>query len=144
MSLSESITFFTDECLGRRVPRLLSEAGLNIASYLDSFEPGILDVDWIPSVCQRGWVILTKDERIGRNIVEQVAIAQAEAKVFVMVSPNVTAQNIAAGFITAAPEMARLTETQDAPFMIKVYKSGEIRLWRDRPYLMNLLSRYEA
>ncbi|MBE9098077.1 hypothetical protein [Vacuolonema iberomarrocanum] len=45
----------------------------------------ILDVDWVPDVSRRGWVILTVDERIGKRLPEQVAIAQAQAKVFVMV-----------------------------------------------------------
>ncbi|MBE9098076.1 hypothetical protein [Vacuolonema iberomarrocanum] len=55
-----------------------------------------------------------------------------------------TSQTIAEGFITAASEMARLAQGQDAPFITKVYKSGEIRLWRDCSYLMNLLSQYEG
>lgn len=143
MNLIESITFFTDECLGRYVPNALREAGLCVELYIECFEQGVWDVDWIPAIAQRGWVILTRDEWIGRRTLEQVAIAKSQAKVFVMVSPNVTAQSIAEGFITAVPEMARLAQTQDAPFITKVYKSGDIRLWRDRPYLMDLLSQYE-
>ncbi len=72
---SESPAFFTDECLGRRVPQKLQEAGLNIPLYLNNFEPAVPDVEWLPAVSKPGWAVLTKDEMIGRRVAEQAVIA---------------------------------------------------------------------
>lgn len=39
----------------------------------DVFDQSTQDVDWLPQVGQRQWVLLTKDKRIRRNEVETTA-----------------------------------------------------------------------
>ena len=139
---SDSVVFFTDECLGRRVPRRLQEAGLTVQLYLDSFKPAVPDIDWLPVVSQADWVVLTKDEMIGRRVSEQAVIAQCNARVFVMASTGINTQVVAEGFIKASSAMTRLATTHEAPFIAKVYKSGEVNLWRDCDRLKALLEQY--
>ena len=139
---SESIVFFTDECLGRRVPQKLREAGLNVQLYLDSFKPAVPDVEWLPVVSESDWVVLTKDEMIGRRVAEQAVIAQCYARVFVMASTKINTQAVAEGFVRASEAMLRLTIEHEAPFIAKVYKSGEVKLWKDCDRLKALLEQY--
>lgn len=61
----EPIVFYIDRCLGRKLGQTLQEQGLTIALHDDHFTQNALDVDWLPEVGQRGWVVLTKDARRG-------------------------------------------------------------------------------
>lgn len=142
MSEAEPLIFFTDEYLGRLVPTALKEAGMTVELYLDWFRPGVIDVEWIPLVGQRGWLILTVDEMIGRRIPEQVAIAYAGAKAFVMASKARNSQSISAAFIQAASAMEQLAQSSEAPFIAKVYTSGDVKLWRDRNSLLDIIEKY--
>ena len=120
---SESPAFFTDECLGRRVPQKLKDAGLRIQLYLDNLKPAVPDVEWLPVVSESGGIVLTKDEMIGRRVAEQAVIAQCSARVFVMASTGINTQAVAEGLIKASGAMIRLTLACEALFIAKVYIS---------------------
>ena len=50
-----------------------------------------MQVQWMsvavePFVSQKDWIVLTKDEDIGRNILEVQAISRAKGRVFILVS----------------------------------------------------------
>jgi hypothetical protein len=137
-----TLTFFTDECLGRLVPNALKDAGLSVERYADWFEPGVPDTEWIPFAHERGWVILTKDAMIGRRLNEQAAIAQAEARVFIFASTGVDNTVISAAFTKAHSRMVEIAETTEIPFIAKVYKSGEVTLWKNSSALREIVSRY--
>lgn len=48
--------------------------------------PNVRDVDWLPVVAQRGWLILTKDLRISRLPEERRAVRQNGARMVVISS----------------------------------------------------------
>jgi hypothetical protein len=74
MTEFESITFFIDRCLGNKlIVETLRGAGLTVEIHDDHFSKNAPDIDWIPEIGQRGWVILTKDARIGKNRIERGA-----------------------------------------------------------------------
>jgi hypothetical protein len=78
---AEKPTFFIDRALGRKyVADALRNAGAKVEIHEDHFSPDSPDTEWLPEVSQRGWLILTKDDAIGRNILEQIAIASSEVK----------------------------------------------------------------
>ncbi len=138
----ETLIFFTDECLGRLVPNALKDAGMLVKMCADWFTPGVLDTEWIPFATERGWVILTKDAMIGRRLNEQAAIAQAEARVFIFASSGVDSTIISAAFIKAHSKMLDIATATAPPFIAKVYKSGEVRLWKDSAALEDIISKY--
>ena len=57
-------TFFTDRDLGHQFPELLSRAGIVVERHDDHFGPNTPDVTWLREVGQRGWFVLTHDQRI--------------------------------------------------------------------------------
>jgi PIN like domain len=79
MSQGSTVTFFLDRALGNHyVAQALVESGATVEVCDDHFPQNCPDVVWLPEVSQRGWIVLTKDDNIGRNPLEQVAIAQSE------------------------------------------------------------------
>jgi hypothetical protein len=64
-----------DRCLGNKlIVETLRSAGVNVKTHDDHFGKNTQDVDWIPEIGKRGWVILTKDARIGKNKIERLAV----------------------------------------------------------------------
>ena len=55
---SQTTTFFIDRCLGKKLATVLRAQGHTVELHDSHFAK---DVDWLPTVGQRGWVVLTKD-----------------------------------------------------------------------------------
>ena len=63
-----SLTFFLDYQIGRFVvAEALRAAGAKVEVHFDHFDQAAPDVEWIPEVGRRDWVLITKDEHIRRN-----------------------------------------------------------------------------
>jgi hypothetical protein len=74
---SPPITFFIDRCLGsKKVADALRNAGLTVEIHDAHFAPDALDVDWLPQVGARQWVVLTKDANISRRTSEKMPTSQ--------------------------------------------------------------------
>lgn len=81
-------TYFIDRALGKSVGIALQNLGVKVEFHKNHFSPNFPDTEWLPIVSQKGWIVLTKDTNIGRNIVEIQAMAYSNAKVFTLVSAN--------------------------------------------------------
>lgn len=140
MSKADQTTFFIDRALGRKaVADALRKAGAKIEVHDDHFPARALDVEWLPIVGERGWVILTKDDAIGRRLLEQMAVADSGARVFVLASGNLTGLEMADIFVMALSRMQRFSQGNSQPFIAKVYKRGTVRMWQSRNQLLKLL-----
>ncbi|MDJ0550863.1 MAG: hypothetical protein PX639_17440 [Microcystis sp. M49637_WE12] len=61
-------------------------------------------------VSQRGWIVLTKDVNIGRNILEVQQIARYQAQVFVLVSGNLPRQTMINIFVETIDKIERINQ----------------------------------
>jgi PIN domain-containing protein len=59
------------------------------------------DVDWLPFVGQRAWVVVTKDKRIRTRPLERQALINAGVRAFILVSGNLKGTEMAAIFAAA-------------------------------------------
>jgi hypothetical protein len=64
--------FFVDRALGKNLVKILRNAGANAEAHIDHFAPNSPDVEWLPEVSRRGWIVLTKDANLGRTPSEQI------------------------------------------------------------------------
>lgn len=72
---ASGLVFFIDRSLGRKyVAEALRTAGATVEVHDDHFPQTTPDVDWLAEVGRRGWVVLSKDERIRRNRIEREAL----------------------------------------------------------------------
>ncbi|WP_071188231.1 hypothetical protein [Trichormus sp. NMC-1] len=129
MSQSQSITFFIDRCLGKKsIAETLRTAGIIVEIHDDHFDKGALDVDWLPQVGEKGWVVLTKDDRISKNQIERIAVARAQIKMFVLASQNLSGKDMSEIFLKAIVPMQEFVRKHPAPFIAKIYRDGKINL----------------
>jgi predicted nuclease of predicted toxin-antitoxin system len=127
----ESTTFFIDRCLGNKlIVETLRAAGVKVEIHDDHFGKNTQDVDWIPEVGRKGWIILTKDARIGKNQIERLAVADARVRMFVLVSQNLSGADMANIFVTAIPTMEKFIAYNLAPFIAKVDRAGNVKAWK--------------
>lgn len=137
---SQDFTFFVDRCLGKRLATLLKAQGLTVEIHDRHFDKNAKDVDWLPIVGQRGWVVLTKDERIAKRSLERIAVASAQVRMFVLVSQNLSGTDTAAAFTKAIAAIQQFLQTHPAPFIAKVYRDGSIAGWKDHQDLLDELN----
>jgi predicted nuclease of predicted toxin-antitoxin system len=136
------ITIFIDRAIGQKsVPEALRTAGATVEIHLDHFLPEAPDTEWLPVVSQRGWVVLTKDIAIGKNPLEVLAIAQANARVFILTSGNLKLSDMVSILVGSLEKVVRLTQGNQPPFIAKIYKDRQVTIWKTRHQLNKLLKR---
>jgi len=143
MTQPQSITFFIDRCLGSKsIVETLRKAGISVEIHDEHFDKGAQDVDWLPEVGKKGWVVLTKDDRISKNHLERIAAARSQVKMFVLASQNLQGKDMAAIFLKAIVPMQEFVRKHPAPFIAKIYRDGNITLWKDSQMLLEELERF--
>ncbi len=73
-------TFFIDRNLGKRFGRTLRDAGVSVELHDDHFDERTTDVEWIPAIAARGWVAVTKDDRIRYRPLEKELVLASRAR----------------------------------------------------------------
>ena len=122
-------TFFLDWNLGTRyAATALREQGALVELHGAHFTQQAPDVEWLPVVGSRGWVVVTKDDRLRHNVHEVAAIRAAGVGVFILNNANLPGVEIAAALTAAYLEMVRLAQTQPRPFIASISRRGQVRL----------------
>lgn len=81
--LPEPWVFFVDRSLGGKVlAHALRALGERVEVHDDHFPKDATDEIWLADVGAKGWVILSKDDRIRRNPVERQALLTAGVAAF--------------------------------------------------------------
>jgi predicted nuclease of predicted toxin-antitoxin system len=138
---SPPITFFIDRCLGsKRVVAALREAGLTVEIHEDHFAPDALDVEWLPQVGEREWVVLTKDANISRRTLEKMAVARAGIRLFISASQNLASSEMIDILVQAIKPMENLIHNHPAPFIAKIYRNHQVAMWRSCEELLSELN----
>lgn len=118
----ELLTFYVDECLGKHVPAALIAAGHDIRPWYDHF-PGLADIEWLPAIGDRGWVLLTKDKDIRRRPLEVEAILNAGVRAFVLTATELRKEEQAEIFLRAMRKIVRICR-QRGPFIYNITRMG--------------------
>ena len=85
----EALIFFIDRSLGKKiVAQALRDSGETVEIHDDHFLPDAKDEDWLVEVGSRGWIVLTKDDRIRYRVTERTAIMSASESLRADVQPT--------------------------------------------------------
>lgn len=139
----QPITFFIDRCLGnKRIAETLRYSGVSVEIHDEHFGKGAQDVEWLPEVGKRGWVVLTKDGKISNNLLERIAVARANVKMFIFASQSVSGADMSAILLKAVVPMQEFVREHPAPFIAKIYRDSRITMWKDQEVLLKELERF--
>lgn len=121
----EKAVFVIDENLGGvQVRDALRKAGASVKLVKEEFGEGSQDVDWLPEVGRRRWIVLTKDKRIRRRAVERAAFVAARVRGFFLTARGLSGPEVAELFRNALPHMERIIQRYEAPFIAIVRRAG--------------------
>lgn len=83
---------------------------------------------WLRAVGERGWVVLTKDQKLRYRPLEIAALRGSKARVFVLTAGNLRGAEIAAVFVKALPRIHRVLRVRPGPFLARVSQSAIVTI----------------
>jgi hypothetical protein len=121
----DDLVFFVDRSLEKRhVAEALRREGIHVEVHEDHFLPGAPDVEWLPVVGRRGWIVLMKDKQIRRNTLERDALLAADVRAFVLTAGNLTGPEMAAAFVRHLRRIVQTIHDRPPPFIAAVTRTG--------------------
>lgn len=106
----------------------LRRAGVEVHVHDDLFPPDARDEDWLREVGRRGWVVLTKDDRIRYRTAERTVLLNAGVAAFTLVARNLRGAEMAEVFVKALPAIIRFAARNTPPFIAKVTRDGSVSM----------------
>jgi len=120
---------FIDRSLGiEPIRTVLINAGLFVEIHDDHFARDEEDRIWLRAVGERGWVVLTKDQRLRYRPLKIAALRASKARVFVLTAGNLRGMEISMVFLTALPRISKVVRSLPGPFVARVSQSGHVKL----------------
>jgi hypothetical protein len=117
------LEFFADRNLGvNAFPAILRAEGITVHLHQEHFAQDEDDVVWMPEVARRGWPIISPDIRISRDRLEVDAIMTSRASVFCLSGGHCTSEEKARNFLRCLPQIRKVLESTEPPFIAKVYR----------------------
>jgi hypothetical protein len=105
--LPQRVLFIDRDLWSRHLDNALRAAGIPFEAHLDHFDDDTPDPDWLTAVGARGWVVLTRDQRIRTRPNELAAVRAARLHVFALTSGNLSAAATAQLVLAAWPALQR-------------------------------------
>jgi predicted nuclease of predicted toxin-antitoxin system len=125
----DGTVFFIDRSLGvEPIRKVLVNSGLVVEIHDDHFPRDEEDRVWLQTVGERGWVVLTKDQRLRYRPLEIGALRASNTRVFVLTAGNLRGSQIADVFLAALPRMYRVLNSRPGPFVARVSQSGHVTI----------------
>ena len=87
------------------------------------------DVAWLCAVGRKGWVVLSKDDRIRLNEVERNALTEAGVAAFLLGRCDLTGPQMASAIIAALPTMKRALRRFPVPFIARISAGGAVSVF---------------
>ena len=108
----------------------LREAGIPFVSHQERFAPNAPDDEWLTGVADKGWLVVTRDQRIRYKINEQQAAVRARLHLFVFTQGGLSAAETATILVHACPAMCRRATSRPPPAFWSLQRSGDVTALR--------------
>jgi predicted nuclease of predicted toxin-antitoxin system len=127
--LPERPVFFLDRSLGKhKVANALRKAGVSVEVHEQHFAPDAPDREWLKTVGERSWVVLTKDQKIRYHSREREALLTSGVRAFILTAGSVSAEEMAQAFLVALPRMEKFLSKHQGPFIVAVRRVGTLHV----------------
>jgi hypothetical protein len=103
---------------------VLRAAGARVEVHLDHFAGDTPDIEWIPEVARRGWVLITKDQNIRRNPLERATYEAARLRGFVATGKDMNGEELGRLLTQCLPGMVRRAAGRPGPLLFTISRTG--------------------
>jgi hypothetical protein len=104
----------------------MREAGANVEHAGGAFPFGTPDAVWLTACGKHNWIVLTRDQRIRRRVLEREAIKQSGAAVFALTAGEATAAETAQVVIRLVVKFANMAVSEPKPFLYTFGLAGRL------------------
>lgn len=104
----------------------MRECGATVEHAGDAFPFGTMDEDWLTACGERRWIVLTRDKRIRRRVLEREAIRLSGAAVFALTVGEATAKETADIVSKLLNKMVNMSVSEPRPFLYTFGLSGRL------------------
>ncbi|MFZ0747956.1 MAG: hypothetical protein WAM70_01255, partial [Pyrinomonadaceae bacterium] len=120
-------TFFLERSLGGEVIRNeLRKAGLRVEQHKKWFRHDTADEVWLPKVGRRRWIVLMRDQKIGKRPLELDALLYGGVQAFALISGQLRDSESAKIIIKALPNILEKIEQHPHPFIAKILRNSTV------------------
>lgn len=121
-------TLFIDrDAWSHQLDRALRAAGIPFVAHRDHFDDDTPDPDWLSAVGRRGWIVLTRDQRIRNRPNELRAARSARLHVFALTSGNLPAAEAVRIVLAAWPAIQRAVAETAPPMFWSITRGGVVK-----------------
>ncbi len=106
----------------------LRAAGHRVEIHIAHFAHDAPDEEWLDGIAGRGWVLLTKDGRIRRRVLERAALHRSGVHAFFLGNRQLTGADMARAFERAIPRIEALVAAAEGPVLASVHLDGRVTL----------------
>ena len=118
---------FIDRCAwSGALGRALAEAGIPFVPHNDHFTHDTPDDEWLAAAADRGWLVVTRDQRIRYRANELAAMKRAHLHVFVFTQGGLTGAETGSILVRCYPSMLRHAAQVPPPAFFSLTRSGEV------------------
>jgi len=94
----------------------------------DHFAPDTPDTVWLAEVGVRGWIVLTKDNRIRRHPLELQVLLTANVAAFMLTATDLTGADMGRLLAAVIPRMTTLVRSRARPFIATISRQGQVTI----------------
>jgi len=117
---------------GKLILEALRKAGMKVEPHSTYFRHDTPDIEWLAVVGEKKWIVLMRDQKIGRRRLELEALLEARVKAFVLTSGQLPDTQNAKIVIGAIPRMLQMISDNDFPFIARIQLNSSVALWKTR------------
>lgn len=124
------MTFFLDNCIPPPIGKGLRGFGADVRILREEFDAAARDIDWMPSVAQNGWIVITTDDRIRRNPAERQLLRDLKLRVVFLAAGHAVLPlwQQAAKIVTRWPDIVKACERLKPGTCLIVPMKGKIEV----------------
>ena len=117
--------FFFDNNLSRHLSDGMRGFQEDTTHLLESFEPGEEDATWLKEIGNRGWFLVTRDERIRKKPAELMALQRHSVGAFFLGGKSRTRCQLIQQLVRCWPRMKETASNTARPFAFRVPPHGK-------------------
>jgi hypothetical protein len=116
--------FFFDNNLGNNLVVGLRAFGEDVIHLTDEFSPGTPDEIWLKEIGEKGYVLITRDERVRWNPAEITAFCKYKVGAFFLGGKSLTKWQIIQQLIRNWIQIKEVSERTKKPFAFRIPPHG--------------------
>lgn len=122
------MTYFFDNTFPPQLAQILKILGVDARHLQDDFPAETPDVNWLPEVGKKGWVVVTGDRRISKKPPERKALEEANV-IAIFMAKGFTSKlkfDLVASFIRWWPDIDRAVKHVKPGTSLEVGVNGKV------------------